>query len=105
MGRYDFLSDDLIDIPVDNIKQEDDVSRVTKRLVRHLERGDRIVPILSNSIRTDWILDYDYNEVLGRAGNDVEVRIPDLANIEQELAQYWAFRFKDNYPFSIPASP
>lgn len=72
-----------------------------KDIKKHLGAGN-LLPIISNSVRNDWILDVDFNKRVG--SNDVNfINVPDMANLEEELAQYWAREI--NYPFKVLAPP
>lgn len=113
-GRYGYVdSDDPFgflgdsDESKDAEKQEQVSVPEIRHLIKHLEQGDQngyLLPIISNSVRMDWILDPDFNKNLG-IDDASELVVPDLANIEQELAQHWANSFKDRYPFGIPTLP
>lgn len=85
--------------------------RVYTDLVNNLrtdkgESGDKgesqLIPIISNSLRNDWILDGDFNNKIGfnKLG---PLSVPGVANIEQKLAQDWAREV--DYPFRIPSNP
>ena len=111
VGRYDYLDEDpfgFLEEEQPTAVPQSQISPKIGRLINHLEQGDTygyLLPIISNSIRTDWILDRDFNMKLGQTEGEIEIKVPDLANIEQQLAQYWANGFRDNYPFGIPTLP
>ena len=85
---------------------EDDQLLEVRTLVNHIEQKDeQLVPIISNSMRTDWILDVDFNRKVGARRSQIDIKMPELSGIEQEFAQFWAESFKDDFPFGIPRSP
>ena len=70
-----------------------------QRLLKHLRQGT-LLPIISNSVRNDWIFDVDFNKNLGAANDQKPPAAVGLNTISQQLALRWAAKM--GYPFKIP---